>query len=97
MTPLRTVQKIVTQWKDHGNVDVKPKSGRLRTVNTQKMRGIAKKIQRNDGASLNEMTQELSISLKSLHMMVCNETGLRVIDGQLLNGQLLNGQTKKSP
>ncbi|XGW26890.1 hypothetical protein V3C99_007456, partial [Haemonchus contortus] len=39
---LRTVQKIVKQWKAGGHVLTKPGRGRKRTVNTRRMRGIIK-------------------------------------------------------
>ncbi|CAJ0924645.1 unnamed protein product, partial [Mesorhabditis belari] len=46
---LRTVQKIVKQWKDEGHVQSKSGRGPKRTVNTRKMRGIIKRrIERKD-------------------------------------------------
>ncbi|KAK6057905.1 hypothetical protein COOONC_04536 [Cooperia oncophora] len=65
--PLRTVQKIVKQWKVEGHVQIKPRSGRKRTVNTRQMRGIIKKrIDRKDDLSLNKMAKQLNISRKSV-------------------------------
>ncbi|EPB67367.1 hypothetical protein ANCCEY_13544, partial [Ancylostoma ceylanicum] len=38
--PLRTVQKIVKQWREKEHVQPRAGSGRKRTVNTRRMRGI---------------------------------------------------------
>ena len=93
--PLRTVQKIVKQWKVEGHVQTKPRSGRKRTVNTRQMRGIIKKrIDRKDDLSLNKMAKQLNISRKSVQMIVKNELGLRSY--RLLNGQVPTDQAKQN-
>ena len=93
--PLRTVQKIVKQWKVEGHVQTKPRSGRKRTVNTRQMHGIIKKrIDRKDDLSLNKMAKQLNISRKSVQMIVKNELGLRSY--RLFNGQVLTDQAKQN-
>ncbi|KIH42797.1 hypothetical protein ANCDUO_27214, partial [Ancylostoma duodenale] len=42
--PLRSVQKVVKQWKEEGHVQPKPRSGRKRTVNIRRMRRIIKRL-----------------------------------------------------
>uniref|UniRef100_A0A0N5BZM4 Transposase n=1 Tax=Strongyloides papillosus TaxID=174720 RepID=A0A0N5BZM4_STREA len=93
--PLRTVQKIVKQWREEGHVQTKPGRGRKRTVNTRRMRGIIKKrIERKDDRSLIKMAKELKISRKSVQMIVKNELGLRSY--RPLNGQVLTEQAKQN-
>ncbi|VDP46788.1 unnamed protein product [Heligmosomoides polygyrus] len=54
--PLRIVQRIIKQWNEKGNVSIKVKSGRPRSVNTRKNRAIIKKrIDRNDSISLKRL------------------------------------------
>ncbi|XGW29564.1 hypothetical protein V3C99_008974 [Haemonchus contortus] len=61
--PLRTVQKIVKQWKEEGHVRTKPGRARKRTANTRRMRSIIKKrIDRKDDRSLNKMAEQLKRS-----------------------------------
>lgn len=92
---LRTVQKIVKQWKDEGHVQSKPGRGPKRTVNTRKMRGIIKRrIERKDDRSLNKMAKQLQISRFSVQSIVKNELGLRSY--RLLNGQVLTDQAKQN-
>ncbi|RCN29955.1 hypothetical protein ANCCAN_24282 [Ancylostoma caninum] len=93
--PLRTVQKIVKQWKEEGHVQPKPISGRKWTVNTQRMSGIIKKrIDRKDDLILNQMAKQLNISRKTLQMIVKNNLGLQSYC--LLNGQVLTDQAKQN-
>ena len=86
--PLRTVQRIVKQWKSEGNVDVKKKPGRPPSVNTRRNRAIIKKrITRNDAVSLNSMAKSLNISRQSVQNIVKKSLGLhsyRLYRGQHL-------------
>lgn len=91
--PLRTVQKIVKQFKEVGHVQAKPGRGRKRTVNTRQMRGIIKRrIDRNDERSLNKMASDLKISRGSLQSIVKND--LKLFSYRLLNGQVLTDKAK---
>lgn len=93
--PLRTVQAIVKQFNEVGHINTKPGRGRKRTVNTRKMRGIIKKrINRNDGISVNKLAGDLKISRKSAQLIIKNELGLRSY--RMLNGQVLTDQAKKN-
>ncbi|EYC38951.1 hypothetical protein Y032_0685g1523 [Ancylostoma ceylanicum] len=93
--PLRTVQKIVKQWREKEHVQPRAGSGRKRTVNTRRMRGIIKKrIDRKDDLSLNQMAKQLNISRKTVQMIVNNELGLRSY--RLLNGQVFTDQAKEN-
>jgi len=89
------VYKIAKQWKKTGSVKEKPKTGRKRTVNTRKTRGIIKKrIMRKDDLSLNKMAKSLKISRQSVQSVVKNELELRSY--RLFNGQILNDQAKQN-
>lgn len=91
----RTVQRIMKRWREEGNVDVKRKTGRPRSVNTRRLRGIIKKkIDRNDGVSMNRIASTLGISRTSVQKIVKNELGLRSY--RLLSGQYLSEESKAS-
>ena len=89
------VYDILKRWKQTKDIKEKPKVGRPRTVNTRRTRGIIKKrIERNDGVSLNRMAKALEISRKSVQMIVRNELGLKSY--RLHQGQFLIDQAKKN-
>ncbi|VDO87910.1 unnamed protein product [Heligmosomoides polygyrus] len=93
--PLRTVQRIIKQWNEKGNVTIKVKSGRPRSVNTTKNRVIIeKRIDINDSISLNKIAKSLEIACCTVQPIVRNELGLRSY--RLLNGQQLTKAAKEN-
>ena len=92
--PLRTVQRIVKQWKSDGNVDVKKHPGRPRSVNTWRTRSIIKKrIRRNDAVSMNSMAKSLGIARRSVQNIVKNSLFLKSY--RLFKGQYLTEAAKQ--
>lgn len=90
-----TVYDVIKQWKQTGSIKEKLKSGRKRSVNTRKIRAIIKKrINRNDGVSMNKMSKDLKISRHSVQSIVHNELGLKSY--RLLSGQVLNDKMKQN-
>uniref|UniRef100_A0A1I7TCP6 Paired domain-containing protein n=1 Tax=Caenorhabditis tropicalis TaxID=1561998 RepID=A0A1I7TCP6_9PELO len=72
------VQKVVQQFKKEGHVREHQKRGRPCTVNTRTTRAIIKKrIKRNDGVSMNKISESLGISRKSVQMIVKKDFGLK--------------------
>ena len=91
--PLRTVQRVVKQWKSDGNVDVKKHPGRPRSVNTRRTRSIIKKrIMRNDAVSMNSMAKSLGIARRSVQNIVKNSLALKSY--RLFKGQYLTEAEK---
>ncbi|CAP20883.1 Protein CBG24224 [Caenorhabditis briggsae] len=95
LLPRATVYRVVQQLKDRGHVLELKKSGRPRTVNTRRTRGIIKKrITRNDAVSMNQMASSLGISRQSVQSIVKKDLGLNSY--RLLRGQYLTEQSKKN-
>ena len=91
---LRTVQRVVKQWKTDGNVDVKKSSGRPHSVNTRRIRSIIKKrIKRNDAVSMNSIAKSLMIARKSVQDIVKKSLDLKSY--RLYKGQYLTEAAKK--
>ncbi|CAS00634.1 Protein CBG27172 [Caenorhabditis briggsae] len=95
LLPRATVYRVVQQLKDRGHVLELKKSGRPRTVNTRRTRGIIKKrITRNDAVSMNQMASSLGIPRQSVQSIVKKDLGLNSY--RLLRGQYLTEQSKKN-
>ncbi|CAP28265.2 Protein CBG08444 [Caenorhabditis briggsae] len=95
LLPRATVYRVVQQLKDRGHVLELKKSGRPRSVNTRRTRGIIKKrITRNDAVSMNQMASSLGISRQSVQSIVNKDLGLNSY--RLLRGQYLTEQSKKN-
>ncbi|CAP28364.1 Protein CBG08665 [Caenorhabditis briggsae] len=95
LLPRATVYRVVQQLKDRGHVLELKKSGRPRTVNTRRTRGIIKKrITRNDAVSMNQMASSLGISRQSVQSILKKDLGLNSY--RLLRGQYLTEQSKKN-
>lgn len=89
----RTVQRLAKQFREKGHVNETPKSGRPRSVNVRRIRGIMKKrIKRNDEISLNQIAKSLNISRESTQRIVKKELGLRSY--RLHQGQFLTDTSK---
>ncbi|UYV75057.1 hypothetical protein LAZ67_12002261 [Cordylochernes scorpioides] len=74
----RIVRRIVKQYREQGHYGVLPKSDRPRTVNTSATGKIMKKrISRNDGVSMNQITSDLGISRERVQNIVKRDLGLR--------------------
>ena len=72
---------------------MKQKPRHFRTVNTRRVRGIIKKrIDRNDGVSLNKMAKSLGVARSSVQLIVKKELGLRSY--RLFKGQKLTDFAK---
>ena len=91
--PLRTVQRIVKQWKSTGNVTPKTSSGRPRSVNTRRVRGIIKKrVTRNDAVNMNSIAKDLNIARSTVQSIVKTSLGLRSY--RVFKGQHLSDDVK---
>src|SRR3954471_24752217 len=76
--PLKTVQKIVKQLKTKENVDIKKRPGWNPSINTRRTRAIIKKrMQRNDGVSMNSIAKDLGIVRRSVQTIVKRSLELR--------------------
>lgn len=86
--PRSTVCRIIKQVKEVGHVLEKPKCGRPRSVNVPRIRNIIKKrINRNDGLSMNKVASDLQIARSTVQNIVKKEFGFRSY--RLLTGQTL--------
>jgi transposase len=93
--PGSTVRRVVSQLKSVGHVSEKPKSGQPRSVNTRDNRAkIKKRIEQNDGVSLNQIASSLGISRRTIQNIVKNDFGLKSY--RLCRGQYLSDRSKKN-
>ena len=59
---IETVQRTMKRWIEEGNVYIKKKTGRPQSVSTRRLNGIIKKkIDRDDGVSMNRIASTLGI------------------------------------
>uniref|UniRef100_A0A8R1I703 Transposase Tc1-like domain-containing protein n=1 Tax=Caenorhabditis japonica TaxID=281687 RepID=A0A8R1I703_CAEJA len=62
---------VAQLFKKYGSSSERPKAGRPRTVNTRRIRGVIKrKINRNNGVSLNKVAEELKIGRRTVQRIV---------------------------
>ncbi|PIO57586.1 hypothetical protein TELCIR_20996, partial [Teladorsagia circumcincta] len=76
--PSRTVQRLVKQYREEGNIEPRKRTGRPRTKNTPRIRKIIKKgVVRNDGVSLNKIAKDLGVSRRTVQVIVERDLHLR--------------------
>ena len=56
----RTVRRVYEQWKKHGTVETKPRSGRPPIFNDRKRRELGRVVRANSCATLQEIGQLIS-------------------------------------
>uniref|UniRef100_A0A8R1EFV5 Tc1-like transposase DDE domain-containing protein n=1 Tax=Caenorhabditis japonica TaxID=281687 RepID=A0A8R1EFV5_CAEJA len=74
-----TVRNVSAAFKKYGSSSERPKTGRPRTVNTRRIRGVIKrKIDRNDGLSLNKVAGELKIGGRTVQRILKDDLKIMI-------------------
>ncbi|PIC39650.1 hypothetical protein B9Z55_011270 [Caenorhabditis nigoni] len=93
--PSSTVRNVSASIRKDRRCHVKPKLGRPFTVNTRQTRGIIKRrIDRNDGLSLNKVASDLGIARSTVQKIVKKE--LNIHSYHISRGQYLSDASKAS-